>query len=157
MGFDSPPRSPHEAGFNTMSTNYRKYKEGDTVRVTGFQGRLFGSTGEKKLAEGVSLGVECVLKRGEDEDFDVRLPDGILADGSEFISVACIELVEAVEDKQKGAILEHIDRGKHCQLYKVNTPDDEYMIAQIWYEHLPKDVAEKFAHAIKAAYDAIIN
>lgn len=139
-----------------MSTNYRKYKEGDTVRVTGFQGRLFASTGEKKLAEGFSLGVECVLKRGEDGDFDVRLPEGILAYDNEYISVACIELVEAVEDKQKGAILKHIDRDEHHLLYKVNTPDDEYVIAQIWYSHLPQDVAEKFAHAIKAAYDAII-
>lgn len=156
MGFDSPPRSPHEAGFNTMSTNYRKYKKGDTVRVTGFQGRLFSSAGEKKLGEDVSLGVECVLNGDEDYEFDVRLPEGILADGSVFISVACIELVEAVEDKQKGAILEHIDWGEHSQLYKVKTPDNEYVIAKIWYYHLPKDVAEKFAHAIKAAYDAII-
>lgn len=135
---------------------YRKYKKGDTVRITGFQGRLFGSTGERKLAEGVSLGVECVLNGGEDDDFDVKLPEGILVYDKEFISVACIELVEAVEDKQKGAILEHIDWGEHCQLYTVNTPDDEYSIAKIWYYHLPKDVAEKFAHAIKAAYDSII-
>ena len=140
-----------------MSTNYREYKKGDTVRVTGCQGRLFSSTGGRKLAEGVSLGVKCVLNGGEDDDFDVELPKGILLDDKEYINVACIELVEAVEDKQKGAILEHIDGGKHCQLYKVNTHDDEYMIAQIWYDHLPKDVAEKFAHAIKAAYDAIIN
>lgn len=138
-----------------MSTNYRKYKKGDTVRVTGCQGRLFASAGGRKLAEGVSLGVKCVLNGGEDDDFDVELPKGILLADMEYINVACIELVEAVE--QKGAILEHIDEGKHCQLYKVNTPDDEYKIAQIWYDHLPKDVAEKFAHAIKAAYDAIIN
>lgn len=156
MGFDSPPRSPHEAGFNTMSTNYREYKEGDTVRVTGCQGRLFSSCGKTRLNDGVELGVECVLVRSEDGDSDVTLPDDILADGHTFISVACIELVEAVEDKQKGAILGHIDWGEHSQLYTVNTPDNEYAIAKIWYDHLPKDVAEKFAHAIKAAYDAII-
>lgn len=157
MGFDSPPRSPHEGGFNTMSTNYREYKEGDTVRVTGCQGRLFSSCGKRQLNDGVKLGVECVLVGSEDNQSDVRLPDGILVGGFEYISVACIELVEAVEDKPKGAILEHIDMGKHCQLYRVNTPDDVYSIAKIWYEHLPKDVAEKFAHAIKAAYDAIVN
>ena len=87
-----------------MSTNYRKYKKGDTVRVTGCQGRLFSSSGEIKLAEGVSLGVECVLNGDEDDDFDVKLPEGILVYDKEYISVACIELVEAVEDKQKGAI-----------------------------------------------------
>ena len=140
-----------------MNTNYREYKEGDTVRVTGCNGRLFSSCGKRQLKDGVKLGVECVLVTGEDNDVDVRLPEGILADGAEFISVACIELVEAVEDKQKEAILEHINGGGHCNLYKVNTPDDNYVIAKIWYDHLPKDVAEKFAHAIKAAYDAIIN
>lgn len=140
-----------------MSTNYREYKEGDTIRVTGCQGRLFSSRGKRRLNDGVKLGVECVLVGSEDNDSDVRLPDGILANDAEFISVACIELVEAVEDKKKEAIVKHVDWGKHAQLYTVNTPDDEYAIAKIWYDHLPKELAEKFAHAIKAAYDAIIN
>lgn len=136
--------------------NYRKYQAGDTIRVTGCQGRLFGACGLRALNKGVKLGVECVLVSGEDAECDVELPRGILSGNDVYISVACIELVKAVEDKQKEAILEHIDVGKHCQLYKVNTPDNAYIIAQIWYDHLPKDVAKKFAEAIKAAYDNIV-
>lgn len=135
---------------------YRKYKKGDTVRVTGCQGRLFSVCGTAELNNGVELGVECVLVEGEDSEYDVKLPSGILDDAEVYISVACIELVQAVEDKKKEAILKHIDGGKHCQLYRVDTPDGVYAIAKIWYEHLPQDVAEKFAETIKAAYDNIV-
>lgn len=135
---------------------YRDYRKGDTVRVTGCQGRLFSGVGRKELAHGVEFGVECVLVGDEDDDHNVKLPRGILADDDVYISVACIELVQAVEDKHKGAILTHVDEGKYCQLYKVITPNDDYVIAKIWYEHLPQDVAEKFAEAIKAAYDNIV-
>lgn len=79
--------------------SYREYKEGDTVRVTGCQGRLFCNYSSRRLNSGVSLGVECVLVGGEDPYHVVRLPRGILADDNTYLSVACIELVQAVEDK----------------------------------------------------------
>lgn len=138
--------------------NYREYQAGDTIRVTGCQGRMFAAHGNRKLNNGVKLGVECVLVGGEDEEHDVKLPRGILYDGDVYISVACIELVQAVEDKPKEAILNHTNAGKYCRLYTVNTPDNKYKIAQIWYEsdQLPGEVAKKFAEAIKAAYDNIV-
>ena len=135
---------------------YREYKEGDTIRVTGCQGRLFSGCGNTELNNGVKLGVECVLVEGEDAEHDVKLPKGILFDDDVYISVACIELVQAVEDKPKEAILEHIDSGERCRLYRVSTSDGVYEIAKIWYDNLPQDVAEKFAEAIKAAYDSIV-
>lgn len=136
-------------GFITMS-NYRKYKKGDTIRVTGFQGRLFGSCCKKKLADGVELGVECVLTKGEDDEHDVLLPEGILANGAGFLSVACIELVTPVEETV--ATIEH---NEECSVFNVCNADDTRCVARIWYDGgLPKEVAEKFAKDIKAAWDA---
>ena len=142
---------------------YREYKEGDTVRVTGCQGRLFWGYYERKLAPGVPIGVECVLESDEDSDFTVRLPEGILQNDRHYISVACIELVQAVEDKiaaveDKAALIEHIDVGPDNQLFSVSDPDSQEAIARVWYdkERLPEEVAEAFADAIKAAYDNIV-
>ena len=137
--------------------DYREYREGDTIRVTGCQGRLFASTGGRKLAEGVSLGVECVLKAGEDADFDVMLPEGILDYDKVYINVACIALVQAVEDKTSA--IKHSDDGRDCQLFSVQAPDAHRLVAQIWYDtdRLPKEVAKAFAEAIKATYDSIVS
>jgi hypothetical protein len=136
--------------------DYREYQEGDTIRVTGCQGRLFGACGARKLKNGVKLGVECVLKGGEDAEFDVELPEGILAGDSVYLSVACIELVQAVEDKTSA--IKHSDDGRDCQLFSVHDPEARRLIAQIWYDtaRLPKEVAKAFAEAIKAAYDNIV-
>lgn len=138
--------------------NYREYQAGDTIRVTGCQGRLFCCCGPRTLNKGVEFGVECVLVKGEDYECDVQLPDGILSNNDNYISVACIELVQAVEDKPKEAILKHTNAGKYCRLYTVNTSDGARKIAQIWYDsdQLPEEVAKKFAEAIKAAYDNIV-
>ena len=73
----------------------RKYKEGDTIRITGE--RLFNSSGGVDLKDGIKL-VECVLVKGEDEAGDVRIPFDILK-GNIWISNRCIELVQSVEDK----------------------------------------------------------
>lgn len=137
-----------------MNTNYREYKEGDTVRVTGCQGRLFGACGKKRLNDGLQFGVECVLARGEDDECDVRLPDGILADGDCYISAVCIELVKAVDEapaQKKPAIIEHKE---YCSVFVVNNGDDNRWLAKLWYDGgVPKEVAEACANIIKAAYD----
>ena len=65
--------------------NYRKYKEGDTVRITGCQGRLFSNFGDLSLNSGVSLGVECVLIGSEDDQHDVRFPMDSPQDARSFI------------------------------------------------------------------------
>ena len=137
--------------------DYREYKEGDTIRVTGCQGRLFYSGGRKKLNNDVKLGVECVLVKGEDDEHDVVLPEGILADGHVYLSVACIELVQAVE--YKTSAIKHSDDGRDCQLFSVHDPAARRLVAHIWYDtnRLPKEVAKAFAEAIKAAYDSIVS
>lgn len=139
-----------------MKIAYREYRAGDTIRVTGCQGRLFGACGARKLKNGVELGVECVLVRGEDDEHDVVLPEGILAAGDVYLSIACIELVQAVEEKT--AVLEHIDIGRYNQLFSISDPTSQQAIAQIWHDtdFLPKEVAKAFAEAIKAAYDNIV-
>ena len=142
---------------------YREYRAGDTISVTGFQGRLFRGCSGRKLAPGVPIGVECVLESDEESDFTVRLPKGILQDSYRYISVACIELVQAVEDKttsveEKTSVIEHIDVGQYNQLFSVSDPASQQAIAQIWHDtdFLPKEVAKAFAEAIKAAYDSIV-
>lgn len=78
-----------------MVMKRRKYKEGDTIRITGEN--LFNSAGNVELKYGITL-VECVLVKGEDDAGDVRIPFDILK-GQIYISVRCIELVQSVEDK----------------------------------------------------------
>lgn len=136
--------------------NYREYKEGDTIRVTGCQGRLFGACGLRELNKGVKLGVECVLVSGEDAECDVQLPDGILSNNDTYISVACIELVQAVEEKI--AVVKHIDDGPDSKLFSVRDPSAQRLVAQVWYDtdRLPEEVAKAFAEAIKATYDSIV-
>lgn len=137
---------------------YRKYKEGDTIRITGEQGKLFNSQRTLELENGVELGVECVLVKGLDVEGDVKLSSGILANGNIYISARCIELVQAVEDKTL-ADIEHetINPGYH--LLKVRDPKSRQLVAHICYglNHLPKEVAKSFAESIKATYDSIIN
>ena len=137
---------------------YRKYKAGDTIRITGEQGKLFNSQRTLELENGVELGVECVLVKGLDAEGDVKLSSGILANGNIYISARCIELVQAVEDKTL-ADIEHeiINPGYH--LLKVRDPKSRQLVAHICYglNHLPKEVAKAFAESIKATYDSIIN
>ena len=137
--------------------NYRKYKEGDTVRITGCQGRLFSNFGDLSLNSGVSLGVECVLIGSEDDQHDVRLPRGILAKGQSFISFACIELVHAVEDKPSSAI-ERVIISPNYQSFRITDPVSQIDVAQIWYgaNRMPEEVAKMFIEDIKETYDSII-
>lgn len=138
-------------------SNYREYKAGDTVCVTGFNGYLYNGRGfRRELADGVKLGVTCELRSDQDHDLEVGLPDGILADGNSYIHISCISLVQAVEDKRKEAIIEH---KAMYNMYEVNNHDDTRHVAKVWYDDrdLPKDVAEKLAKDIKAAYDAHMN
>lgn len=135
---------------------YREYKKGDTIRVTGCQGRLFGACGLRELNKGVKLGVECVLVGGEDGECDVELPSGILSGDDVYISVACIELVKAVEEKT--VTVKYGDDGRDCQLFCVRDHVAQHLVAQIWYDtdRLPEEVAKAFAEAIKAVYDSIV-
>lgn len=132
---------------------YRKYKEGDTVRVTGEHEKLFSSCSNLELENGVKLGVECVLVRGEDADGEVRLPSGILNDNRVYISAKCVELVQAVEDKT--ATISHINAGSNSQLYIIDDSMSKYSIARIWYDpdKLSGEVIKAFAESIKAIYD----
>lgn len=137
--------------------NYREYQAGDTIRVTDCQGRLFAAHGNRKLNNGVKLGVECVLVGGEDEEHDVKLPSGILYDGDVYISVACIELVQAVEDKptyaieSKAVAIKHFVDGPDDCLYVIDDYESKDAIARIWYDphQVPREVVKVFVENIK--------
>lgn len=149
QGFDSPAGSPQEWGFTNMNTTNYKLEKGDTVRVTGCHGRLFSALGSKReLADGVELGVECVLISGEDDTLDVELPKGILADGNHYIHISCVELVKKGERK---ATIEVIDK---YSVINVADSNGTHYLAKIWYEDIPQGVAESVARVIKEAYDS---
>lgn len=136
------------------TTNYKleKYRleKGDTVRVVGCHGMLFNFNNQKlKLADGVALGVKCVLMGGQSEDFAVQLPSGILADGRLFIHMACVELVK--KGKPNRATIMH---DPVCKLFEVRDGADEHFVSKIQYEYIPKEVAEICSKVIKEAYDA---
>lgn len=150
QGFDSPAGSPQEWGFTTMNTTNYKLEKGDTVRVTGCHGMLFDHNSKKlELADGVALGVECVLMRGQDSELEVELPDGILADDRVYIHMACVELQKKGEPKP--ATIEHDPK---YEIFVVHDGAKEHFLSKIWYEYIPKEVAENCAKLIKAAYDA---
>ena len=133
-----------------MNTITYKLEKGDTVRVTGCHGMLFNRKHQKlKLADGITLGIECVLMGGQNEDFVVQLPNGILADGMLFIHMACVELVKKGEHKP--ATIEH---NPACELFEVKAGADGRIVSQIWYDDIPKEVAEICSKVIKEAYDA---
>lgn len=136
---------------------YHRYKAGDTVRVTGCQGELFNAGGNVELNNGVELGVECVLIDGEDNEGDVKLPRGILANNQPYLSARCIELVQSVEDKP--AVLERIDDGPNSQLYTIDDASSKYSIARIWFDpdKVPAKFVKAFAEDIKAFCDKKIN
>ena len=137
--------------------NYREYKEGDTVRITGCQGHLFCHFGTVRLNSDVQFGVECVLIGGEDDHRDVKLPRGILAYDQTHISLACIELVHAVEDKPSSAI-ERFNISPNYQSFRIIDPASQLEIAQIWYgtNRMPEEIAKAFIEDIKIAYDNIV-
>lgn len=136
-----------------MNTTKYKLERGDTVRITGCHGRLFSGSGiERKLAAGVELGVECVLLSGEDADLDVGLPAGILANGMRYIHMACVELVKTRESKP--ATIVHTPKYK---IFEVLDGADKRFLSKIWYESIPKEVAEKYSKAIKEAYDTSVS
>lgn len=82
-----------------ITRKFRNYKEKDTIRVVGDQGRLFNNCSNLELEKGLKLGVECVLIKGTDSEGDVMLPRGILANDQRYLSTKCIELVQSVEEK----------------------------------------------------------
>jgi hypothetical protein len=100
---------------------YRKYKEGDTIRITGE--KLFNSEGNVELKYGITL-VECVLVAGEDDAGDVRIPFDILK-GQIYISKHCIELVQAVEDKILNADFERYFGDFERQFAEMHDPSPD--------------------------------
>ena len=133
-----------------MNTITYKLEKGDTVRVTGCHGMLFNRKHQKlKLADGITLGIECVLMGGQNEDFVVQLPNGILADGMLFIHMACVELVKKGEHKPATIMHDPV-----CKLFEVRDGADEHFVSKIQYEYIPKEVAEVCSKVIKEAYDA---
>lgn len=135
-----------------MNTTNYKLEKGDTVRVIGCHGRLFNGSGSKlELADGVALGVECVLITGEDGALEVGLPYGILDEDAACIHIACIELVKKRELKPAT-----IKNDPRYDILVVRDGEDEHFLAKIWYESIPEEVAEKCAKLIKAAYDTSV-
>ena len=134
---------------------YRRYKEGDTIRITGDDGQhLFNSEfGNVKLNNGIELGVECVLVRGEYTNGDVVIPRGILANDQVYLDARCIELVQAVEDKP--VVLDYINNGPDSQLYIIDDHTSRYSIARIWFDpsKVPGEFVKAFAEDIKAFCD----
>lgn len=76
----------------------RKYRKGGVVRITGFHGRLFGMGNARRLSGNNTIGVQVELLDDEYNGGLVALPDGILSDSYNMISVACIELVKPIEE-----------------------------------------------------------
>lgn len=76
----------------------RKYRKGDLVRITGFHGRLFGMGDARKLSGNNTIGIQVELIEDEYNGGTIALPAGILSDGYNMISVACIELVKPIEE-----------------------------------------------------------
>lgn len=76
----------------------RKYRKGDLVRITGFHGRLFGMGDARELSGNNTIGIQVELLDDEYNGGFVALPDGILSNGYNMISVACIELVKPIEE-----------------------------------------------------------
>lgn len=138
---------------------YRRYKGGDTIRITGDRGQyLFNSeVGNVELNNGIDLGVECVLVRGEDTVGNVEIPRGILANDHVYLDARCIELVQAVEDKP--VVLDHINNGPNSQLYIIDDPTSRYSIARIWFDpsKVPGEFVKVFAEDIKAFCDKKTN
>ena len=138
--------------------DYRKYKKGDTIRVTGDRGQhLFNiEYGNIELNNGVELGVECVLVRGEDNEGTVRIPRGILANGQTYLDARCIELVKAVEDKppvveDNTPTVKHFIEGPDDHLYIVDDPKSKFAIARVWHDprKVPMRVVKAFVEYIK--------
>lgn len=76
----------------------RKYRKGDIVRITGFHGRLFGMEDVRELGENNEIGTQVRLSEGEYSGGCVVLPNGVLSNCHNFLSVACIELVKPIEE-----------------------------------------------------------
>ena len=79
----------------------RKYRKGDLVRITGFHGRIFGNGCGRGLSANNAIGDQVVLCENEIPGGDVSLPDRVLSNGNNYLSVACIELVKSVEEREE--------------------------------------------------------
>lgn len=139
---------------------YRRYREGDTIRITGDRGQHLGNSkcGNVELNNGVEFGVKCVLVRGEDTEGNVVLPRGILANEQTYLDVRCIELVQAVEDKptyaieSKAVAIKHFFDGPDDCLYVIDDYASKDAIARIWYDpnQVSREVVKEFVENVKA-------
>ncbi|WP_404838646.1 hypothetical protein [Akkermansia sp. BCRC 18949] len=92
--FDPSALEPAQAKYDPA----RKYRKGDLVRITGFHGRLFGCGGNRELSENNAIGTQIALHEDEIPGGDVSLPDGVLLNRNNYLSVACIKLVKPIEE-----------------------------------------------------------
>jgi len=92
--FDHSVLEPAQAKYDPA----RKYRKGDLVRITGFHGRLFGSGGNRELSANNAIGGQVALCGDEIAGGDVSLPDGVLLNRNNYLSVACIKLVKPIEE-----------------------------------------------------------
>ena len=92
--FDPSALEPAQAKYDPA----RKYRKGDLVRITGFHGRLFGSGGNRELSANNAIGGQVALCGDEIAGGDVSLPDGVLLNRNNYLSVACIKLVKPIEE-----------------------------------------------------------
>lgn len=79
----------------------RKFRKGDLVRITGYHGRLFGCGNVRKLGENNKIGDQVTLCEDERYECDVCIPEGVLSDKYNYLSVACVELVKPIEEIEK--------------------------------------------------------
>lgn len=92
--FDPSALEPAQAKYDPA----RKYRKGDLVRITGFHGRLFGCGGNRELSANNAIGGQVALCGDEIAGGDVSLPDGVLLNRNNYLSVACIKLVKPIEE-----------------------------------------------------------
>lgn len=127
----------------------RKYRKGDIVRITGFHGRLFGMGDARKLSGNNTIGVQVELLDDEYNGGFVALPDGILSDSYNMISVACIELVKPIEEIEAEQPYSVKDVGSYVQVRK----EGNYIYEIFWKSNTcPKSPYSK-EEALKKAQE----
>lgn len=135
-----------------MNTNYRKYKAGDIVEVTGLNGSLYNSYTELRLSDESNLTFFCKLVSDEDDDGDVLIPHGFFRDHEAYVHVSCIALVKPVEEIKHVAIIVHAEEHK-CFVISSNDHHEKRIAILYYVDGITREQAEKFANDIKAAYD----
>lgn len=129
----------------------RPYRRGDLVRIVGFGGRLFGYASNPVLANGHKIGDVVRIEGDEDSNYDVKLPNGYLYDSTyPYIHVACVELVEAVDDQK-----EYIVKDGYDFVCVLRRKDKE--VVATFHSNLEKGMPYEEAHALAEKLCAELN